>query len=65
MSTRPPRRVLVVGGAPPAEGPDDDRVRAALREALDRGASTRDAADEVARLLGVGRRRAYRLALED
>jgi len=66
-AAQPPKGevVLVVGGAPPAEGPDDERVRAALREALDRGASTRDAADEVARLLGVGRRRAYRLALED
>ncbi len=66
-AAQPPKGevVLVVGGAPPAEGPDDERVRVALREALDRGASTRDAADEVARLLGVGRRRAYRLALED
>ncbi|MBC8365182.1 MAG: 16S rRNA (cytidine(1402)-2'-O)-methyltransferase [Actinobacteria bacterium] len=56
--------VVVVEGAPPAEGADDDRIRAALAESIARGASTRDAAVEVANLLGVNRRRAYRLALE-
>ncbi|MBS1264491.1 MAG: Ribosomal RNA small subunit methyltransferase I [Acidimicrobiaceae bacterium] len=56
--------VLVVGGAPPAAGADDDRIRVLLAEARGTGASTRDAADEVARRLGVSRRRAYRLALE-
>ena len=43
---------------------DDARVRATVAEAVGRGASTRDAATEAARLLGVSRRRAYRLALE-
>lgn len=57
--------VLVVGGAPPAAGADDDRIRVLLAEARGTGASTRDAADEVARRLGVSRRRAYRLALEE
>lgn len=55
--------VLVVeGAAPPAEATDDDVV-AALREELDGGSSRRDAADVVARALGVGRRRVYELAL--
>ncbi len=56
--------VLVVGGAPPAAGADDERIRALLAEAKSTGASTRDAANEVSRRLGVSRRRAYRLALE-
>ena len=56
--------VVVVEGAPPADEADDARVRATVAEAIGRGASTRDAATEVARLLGVSRRRAYRLALE-
>ena len=56
--------VLVVDGAPEPGEADDDRVRAVLAELRDGGVSTRDAADEVARRLGVSRRRAYRLALE-
>jgi 16S rRNA (cytidine1402-2'-O)-methyltransferase len=56
--------VMVVAGSPPAAGADDDRIRVVLAEALSAGASTRDAADEAARRLGVSRRRAYRLALE-
>ena len=56
--------VVVVEGAPPVDEADDDRIRVALVEAIGRGASTRDAAAEVARLLGVSRRRVYRLALE-
>ena len=56
--------MLVVAGSPPAAEADDDRIRAVLAEALSAGASTRDAADEAARRLGVSRRRAYRLALE-
>ncbi|MDP6240018.1 MAG: 16S rRNA (cytidine(1402)-2'-O)-methyltransferase [Acidimicrobiales bacterium] len=56
--------VVVVGGAPPAGEADDDRIRAAVAESIARGASTRDAAAEAANLLGVNRRRAYRLALE-
>lgn len=63
---RPPKGevVVVVEGAPPVDEADDDRIRMAVTEAIGRGASTRDAAAEVARLLGVSRRRAYRLALE-
>ena len=56
--------VVVVAGSPPAAEADDDRIRVVLAEALSAGASTRDAADEAARRLGVSRRRAYRLALE-
>ena len=56
--------VLVVAGSPPAAEADDDRIRVVLAEALSAGASTRDAAVEAARRLGVSRRRAYRLALE-
>ena len=65
-ASRPPKGevVIVVEGAPPVDEADDARVRAAVAEAVGRGASTRDAAAEVARLLGVSRRRAYRLALE-
>ena len=55
--------VLVLGGAPPADPADDDTVIEALRAARAAGASTRDAADAVAADLGVGRRRAYELAL--
>jgi hypothetical protein len=42
----------------------DDTVRAALREALDRGASVRDASAEVAATLHLPRRRVYALAVE-
>jgi 16S rRNA (cytidine1402-2'-O)-methyltransferase len=63
---RPPKGevVVVVEGAPPVDEADDDRIRMAVTEAIGRGASTRDAAAEVARLLTPSRRRAYRLALE-
>ena len=50
----------------PAEAPvavDDDTVRAALREQLDAGASTRDAAAFVAATFGLAHRHAYELAL--
>lgn len=57
--------VIVVAGAPPADEPDDQRVLAVVTEARSGGASTRDAADEAVRRLGVSRRRAYRLALGD
>ena len=62
----PPRGevVVVVGGASPAAGAGDDRIRALVADARSAGSSTRDAADEAARRLGVSRRRAYRLALE-
>jgi 16S rRNA (cytidine1402-2'-O)-methyltransferase len=54
--------VLVVDGAPEAEAASDDEVLVAVRDALDRGLSARDAASEVARSLGVPKRRAYSLA---
>ncbi|MEC9424729.1 MAG: 16S rRNA (cytidine(1402)-2'-O)-methyltransferase [Actinomycetota bacterium] len=56
--------VLVLEGAPPPNEVDDGRIRVVLDEARAGGASTRDAADEAARRLGVSRRRAYRLALD-
>jgi 16S rRNA (cytidine1402-2'-O)-methyltransferase len=59
-------QVLVIGPAPAVPGggpePPDDALEAALRVALDGGASTRDAAAAVAGRLGVSRRRAYSLA---
>jgi 16S rRNA (cytidine1402-2'-O)-methyltransferase len=55
--------VLVVEGAAPAPEATDDNVVAALRIELDGGSSRRDAADSVASMLGVGRRRVYELAL--
>ena len=65
-AAEPPKgeMVLVVDGAPEPGEADDDRVCAVLAELRTGGASTRDAADEAARRLGVSRRRAYRLALE-
>lgn len=56
--------VLIVGGAPPPPPVPDGVLRAALRAALDDGASVRDAAAQVAAGLEVPRRRAYELALE-
>jgi 16S rRNA (cytidine1402-2'-O)-methyltransferase len=56
--------VVVVGGAPEPSGEVDDTVlTVALRAALDRGASARDAAAEVAAELHVPKRRAYQLAV--
>lgn len=54
--------VLVIGGTEIVDV-DDAMVAAAVGDALDRGLSARDAAMEVAEDLGVGRRRAYELAL--
>lgn len=54
--------VVIEGAAPPADATDDEVV-SALEAELDAGASRRDASDAVARGLGVGRRRAYELAL--
>lgn len=60
----PGEMVIVLGGAPRDQAPpSDDEVRQALRAVLDRGASVRDAASEVAAALGVPHRRAYNLAL--
>lgn len=55
--------VLVVGGAPAAGPPADERVAAAVAERVAAGDSARQAADTVAGALGVGRRRAYELAI--
>jgi 16S rRNA (cytidine1402-2'-O)-methyltransferase len=56
--------VVVLGpGAAPAPA-DDEAVRTALRDALTRGLSKRDAVAGVAQELGVPKRRAYDLALE-
>lgn len=55
--------VVVVEGCPPAGEPTDGEVAAAVAAARDDGLSTRDAAAEVARRLGVPKRRAYDLAL--
>ncbi|HIG25272.1 MAG TPA: 16S rRNA (cytidine(1402)-2'-O)-methyltransferase [Acidimicrobiia bacterium] len=56
--------VLVLGGAPPPAEADDLRLGQVLEEILASGVSTRDAADEAARRLGVSRRRAYSSALD-
>lgn len=55
-------QVIVIGPAGPPPEAGDDQVADALRAELERGASKRDAATEVARRLGVSRRRAYELA---
>ncbi len=58
--------VIVVAGAPSVVvAPDDDAVRAALREELAAGRSRRDAAAAVATRLGVPRRLAYDLAVAE
>ena len=56
--------VLVLDGAPPAPAVDAERIEAALTEELNDGASARDAATTVARVLGVPKRRAYELAVQ-
>jgi 16S rRNA (cytidine1402-2'-O)-methyltransferase len=55
--------VLVIEGRPPRPAGEDD-VRAALQERLAAGLSKKEAATDVAELLGVPKRRAYELALE-
>lgn len=62
----PPRGeiVLVIDGAPAAAAPTDDMVVDELRRMLDDGASTRDAAADVAARLGLAKKRVYSLALE-
>jgi 16S rRNA (cytidine1402-2'-O)-methyltransferase len=54
--------VLVIDGAPAPPDASDDEVMDAVRQALARGLSPRDAASEVAQSLGVPKRRAYSLA---
>jgi 16S rRNA (cytidine1402-2'-O)-methyltransferase len=57
--------VLVVGGAPPGDEPDDRDLEAAVRDAFahEPGAGARRVADRVAAALGVPRRRAYEATL--
>ncbi len=55
--------VLVVDGASPPPPPSDAEVAAALAEQLSSGRSRRDASAEVARRLGIARRRAYEISL--
>ena len=50
---------VVLAGAEPGPGPTDDEIAAAAREALERGATAKDAAVEVATGLGIPRKRAY------
>jgi 16S rRNA (cytidine1402-2'-O)-methyltransferase len=54
--------VLVIEGAPPVDGPTDREIADALERQVNAGRSTRDAVAEVARELGVSRRRVYDLA---
>jgi 16S rRNA (cytidine1402-2'-O)-methyltransferase len=56
--------VIVVSGLPPDTTPvSDETLEDAVRDALDRGLSARDAAAEAATALGVPKRRAYELGL--
>ena len=55
--------VLVLEGAPEAPAATGDDVDAAVRRHLDAGLSTRDAAAEAARTLGVPKRVAYQAAV--
>lgn len=56
--------VVVLEGVHEERVVGDGEILDALARSFDRGATTRDAADEVAAVLGVGRRRVYQLALE-
>lgn len=55
--------VVVLGGAEPPPGPDDDAIAAAVEARLGAGDTPRQAADAVAAMLGVARRRAYSVAV--
>jgi 16S rRNA (cytidine1402-2'-O)-methyltransferase len=56
--------VVVVSGLPPDTTPvTDEALEEAVRDALDRGLSARDAAAEISAALGVQKRRAYELGL--
>lgn len=56
--------VVVLEGLHEVEAIDDELIRAALRDQIDAGASTRDAVAFVAESLGVAHRGVYRMALE-
>jgi 16S rRNA (cytidine1402-2'-O)-methyltransferase len=55
--------VVVVGGAPEPDEPDDAAIRAALAAAVADGATMRDAVTDVSARLGVARRRVYELGV--
>jgi 16S rRNA (cytidine1402-2'-O)-methyltransferase len=55
--------VVVLEGNTEVEVIDDELIRAALRDQVDAGASTRDAVSFVAESLGVARRVVYQMAL--
>lgn len=55
--------VVVLEGNTEVEVIDDELIRAALRDQIDAGASTRDAVSFVAESLGVARRVVYQMAL--
>jgi 16S rRNA (cytidine1402-2'-O)-methyltransferase len=56
--------VVVLDGAPPAPPADDAAISGAMSALAAQGASRRDAAAQVARQLGVAKRRAYELGSE-
>jgi 16S rRNA (cytidine1402-2'-O)-methyltransferase len=56
--------VVVLEGSHDVTPVDDDLIRAALRDQVDAGTSTRDAVSFVAESLGVSHRSVYQLALE-
>lgn len=56
--------VVVLEGSSDVEIVDDELIRAALRDQVDAGATTRDAVSFVAESLGVARRSVYQMALE-
>ena len=56
--------VVVLEGVSFTEVIDDSVILAALSEQIDSGATTRDAVDYVAKVLGVARRDVYQLALD-
>jgi 16S rRNA (cytidine1402-2'-O)-methyltransferase len=55
--------VIVLEGAQPPDPPGDDEVRRCIEHAIAGGASTRDAAQSAAHLLGISRRDAYATAV--
>jgi len=65
FAANPPRGefVVVVDGAAPTPAADEELIARVVDESLATGLSVRDAADRAARMLGVARRAAYRVAL--
>jgi len=55
--------VLVLDGAPPAAEATEEEIREAVKLALGRGLSKKDAAAEVAELFAVARNRVYEIAI--